>query len=80
MPGGYGATPSASSPNPCCSWQVGTRMGGISTSSSLSRLSTENALFQPPSRTSLAFTGDGCVMVPATLRMSQRRSAPSASP
>ena len=69
-----------SGPNPCCSWHVGTRIEGIVRSRSLSRLITANALSQPPSATSRALTGDGWVIVPATLRMSHSRSASSANP
>ena len=72
--------PRASAPKPCCSWQVGTRMAGTSMSVSQSRLMTANALSQPPSRTSRSFTGEGWVMVPATLRTSHSRSQASASP
>ncbi len=68
-----------SGPNPCCSWQVGTRICGIDVrSASLSRLMTANALSQPPSATSRALTGVGWVIVPATFRMSHSRSASSA--
>ncbi|MCH6168929.1 hypothetical protein [Pseudonocardia alaniniphila] len=72
--------PTESGPKPCCSWQVGTFMSGISSGSSQSRLITANALFQPPSATSRALAGEGWVVVPATLRVSQSRSASSASP
>src|SRR5215471_19015218 len=77
---GYGTMSTESAPKPCCSWQVGTRMLGISRSSSLSRLMTANALSQPPSFTSRALTGDGWVMVPATFLTSHSRSASSAAP
>ena len=63
-----------SGPNPCCSWQVGTRIDGIVRSRSLSRLMTANALSHPPSATSRALTGDGWVIVPATFLMSHSRS------
>jgi hypothetical protein len=43
-------------------------------------LITEKAFSQPPSATSFALTGEGWVVVPATLRTSQSRSASSASP
>ena len=72
--------PTESGPKPCCSWQVGTFMSGICRASSASRLITEKALSQPPSATSFALTGEGWVVVPATLRMSQSRSASRASP
>ncbi len=55
-------------------------MAGTSMSVSQSRLMTANALSQPPSRTSRSFTGEGWVMVPATLRTSHSRSQASASP
>ena len=40
----------------------------------------ENARSQPPSATSRALTGEGWVVVPATLRTVQRRSASRACP
>ena len=58
----------------------GTRIDGIERSRSLSRSTTAKALSQPASATSRALTGDGWVIVPATLRMSHSWSASSANP
>jgi len=66
---------------PCCRCELNTATFGISTTSALSRLNSENTASMPPPFCPYSRrNGVDAPMVPQTFFVSTSRSAPSASP